>query len=42
MFFENKDAMNAAMGSEEGKAAAKNLMSFAKDIVIMYRGEEVK
>lgn len=40
MSFENKDALNSAMSSAEGKEAAKNLMSFAKDIVLMYRAEE--
>ena len=32
LYFENKDAMFAALGSDEGKAAAKDVMSFASDI----------
>jgi len=39
MYFENEDALNKAMGSEEGRAAAKNLMSFAKEYVSMCIGE---
>jgi len=36
LYFENEDALNAAMGSTEGRAAAKNLMSFAKEFVEMH------
>jgi uncharacterized protein (TIGR02118 family) len=39
LYFENEDALNAAMGSTEGRAAAKNLMSFAKDFVEMHIAE---
>lgn len=39
MYFENQDALNSAMASDEGKAAAKDLMSFAKDYVVMMIGE---
>lgn len=39
MYFENEDALNKAMSSAEGRAAAKNLMSFAKDYVSMCTGE---
>ena len=42
MYFENEEALNIAMSSEEGRAAAKNLMSFAKDYVSMCVGEEVE
>lgn len=35
MYFDSKEAMYAALGSPEGKAAAKDVMSFAKDIVHM-------
>ncbi len=38
--FDNKDAMMAALGSDEGKAAAKDVMSFAGDIVQMMFAEE--
>jgi len=33
MYFENRDALDAAMASPEGKASAKDLMSFAADVV---------
>ena len=39
LYFENEDALNAAMGSAEGRAAAKNLMSFAKEYVEMHIAE---
>ena len=39
MYFDDIDALNASMGSPEGKVAAQNLMSFAKDIVTMMIGE---
>lgn len=35
LYFDNKEALDAAMVSPEGKAAAKNIMSFAKDVVYM-------
>jgi len=41
MYFENMDKMNQGMASPEGKAAAKNLMSFAKEYVIFLDGEVV-
>lgn len=39
MYFDDSDSLNESMASPEGKAAASNLMSFAKDIVIMMIGE---
>lgn len=42
MYFDNLDSLNNAMSSAEGKAAAKNLMSFAKDVVSMSIGEVVE
>jgi uncharacterized protein (TIGR02118 family) len=39
MYFENMDSLNESMASPEGKAAGKDLMSFAKDYVIMMFGE---
>jgi uncharacterized protein (TIGR02118 family) len=39
MYFDDIDSLNAAMGSVEGKDAARNLMSFAKDVVEMSIGE---
>lgn len=41
MYYENMDTFKAAMKSEEAKASAKDLMSFAKDIVTLMIGEEV-
>ena len=35
MYFDDKGAMFAALGSEEGKAAAKDVMGFAGDIIHM-------
>lgn len=42
MYFENIDALNKAMSSDEGKAAGKNIMSFAKDYTVMTIGEIVE
>ncbi|RPI18623.1 MAG: EthD family reductase [Ignavibacteriae bacterium] len=39
MYFESLDSLNAGMASAEGKASARDLMSFAKDYVEMYIGE---
>ena len=35
LYFDNGDAMKAALGSPEGKAAAKDVMSFAGDLIYM-------
>ncbi len=35
LYFDNKESMMSAMGSPEGKAAAKDVMSFAGDILHM-------
>jgi uncharacterized protein (TIGR02118 family) len=35
LYFENMDALKAGMSSPEGKASAKDVMSFAKEIVYM-------
>ena len=35
LYFDTKDAMFAALGSDEGKAAAKDVMGFAGDIIHM-------
>ncbi|MBD1373044.1 EthD family reductase [Hazenella sp. IB182357] len=40
MVFENKDALNTAMSSPEGKAAAKDVMSFAGKLVTMMIAED--
>ena len=39
LYFDSMEDLNKAMSSEEGKASAKNLMSFAKDIVTMMFAE---
>jgi len=39
LYFQDMPALNAAMSSPEGKAAAKNLMSFAAKLVTMCFGE---
>lgn len=36
MYFDDAAALQAAMGSDEGKAAARDLMGFAGDIVTMF------
>jgi uncharacterized protein (TIGR02118 family) len=35
LYFETMEALKAGMSSPEGKAAAKDVMSFAKDVVYM-------
>ena len=35
MYFDDMDAYSRAMASEENKAAGRDLMSFARDIVMM-------
>ena len=35
LYFDTKDAMFAALGSPEGKAAGKDVMSFAGDLIHM-------
>src|SRR5512146_733637 len=39
MYFDDMDRLNESMASPEGRAAAKDLMGFAKDYVIMMFGE---
>jgi len=39
MYFDNKDALMAALGSPEGKAAGKDVMSFAADLIHMMFAE---
>ncbi len=39
MYFDNKEALDAALASKEGKAVAKDLMSFAADLVTVFIGE---
>ena len=42
LYFDHQDTMMAALNSEEGKAAAKDIMSFAGDIFhIMFANVEV-
>jgi uncharacterized protein (TIGR02118 family) len=42
MYFDDMEALKAAMSSPEGRASAKNLMGFAKDIVSMVFAEVEK
>ncbi len=35
LYFDTKEAMTSALGSPEGKAAAKDVMSFAGDLIHM-------
>lgn len=35
LYFDTKEAMMSALGSPEGKAAAKDVMSFAADLIHM-------
>ncbi|MBI4534859.1 MAG: EthD family reductase [Ignavibacteriae bacterium] len=42
MYFDSKDAMDAALASPEGRAVAKDLMSFAADVVTVFFGETDK
>jgi len=39
MYFDNKDAMERALASKEGKAVARDLMGFAAHIVTIFYGE---
>ncbi len=39
LYFDNMEHLQQSMGSAEGKAAAKDVMSFAKDIVYMMFAE---
>ncbi|MBI5471966.1 MAG: EthD family reductase [Ignavibacteriae bacterium] len=39
MYFDDKDTMDAALSSPEGKAVARDLMSFAADLVTVFIGE---
>jgi uncharacterized protein (TIGR02118 family) len=39
MYYDSTEAMNAANASPEGRAAAKDLMSFAASIVTVFFGE---
>jgi uncharacterized protein (TIGR02118 family) len=39
MYFKDKDAFDAAMASEENRAAGRDLMSFAKGYITMLYGE---
>lgn len=41
MYFENKEALQAALMSPEGKASGKDVMKFAGKLVTMMIGEDV-
>jgi uncharacterized protein (TIGR02118 family) len=39
MYFDTKDAMDAALASTEGKAVTRDIMSFAADVITVFHGE---
>ncbi len=39
MYFDSRDAMDAALGSAEGKAVTRDIMSFAADVITVFHGE---
>lgn len=39
MYFEDKASFDAAMASDENRAAGKDLMSFARNYITMFYGE---
>jgi uncharacterized protein (TIGR02118 family) len=39
MYWDTKDEMDKALGSPEGRAVAKDLMSFAAELVTVFHGE---
>ncbi|MBF8249247.1 MAG: EthD protein [Bacteroidetes bacterium] len=39
MYWDSKDEMDKALASHEGRAATKDLMSFAADVVTVFIGE---
>ncbi|SDI16164.1 EthD family reductase [Alteribacillus bidgolensis] len=41
MFYDDHDALQTAMKTDEGKASGKDVMEFAGDIVSLMIGEEV-
>ena len=41
MYFDSKDAMDAALASSEGKAVTRDLISFAADVVTVFIGEDL-
>ncbi len=39
MYWDSKDEMDKSLGSSEGRAVTKDLMSFAADVVTVFIGE---
>ncbi len=39
MYFDDKDAMDAALASPEGRAVTRDIMSFAADVITVFHGE---
>ncbi|MEW6509967.1 MAG: EthD family reductase [Bacteroidota bacterium] len=39
MYFDSKDAMDAALASAEGKAVTRDILSFAADVITVFHGE---
>jgi uncharacterized protein (TIGR02118 family) len=40
MYFKDRETFDAAMASDENRAAGKDLMGFAREIVTLFYGEE--
>jgi uncharacterized protein (TIGR02118 family) len=38
-YFDDRDAMDAALSSKEGRAVARDLISFAAELVTVFHGE---
>ncbi len=39
MYFDDKDAMDAALASRDGRAVARDLMAFAPDLATVFYGD---
>jgi len=39
MYFDDKDAMDRALSSPEGRAVTKDILSFAADVITVFHGE---
>lgn len=39
MYFDSKDAMDAALASAEGKAVTRDIMSFAAEVITVFHGD---
>jgi len=39
MYFDSRDALDAALASQEGKAVARDILSFAAPLITVFIGE---